>query len=251
MKQCYVSIPFKVKAISGGRFVDFEYLYYDVIRPCVYNLGYEAFRADELRGDSVVHAAIASAIVNSELMIADISSRSPNVLYEVGLRHGLRSGTTVVISNARERIPFALSNIFVVRYGLDDERPTLEEMEGLRKQLARAIKEGEESHSSYRSPLEEIFEGLPANLTAGRAKPTSVFIGHGHNPLWRAVRDYIRDDLCLQVNAYESESHVGEALVPVLEKMLRNATFAVLVLTAEDEPAAGRSGARQNGVPGA
>jgi len=46
--------------------------------------------------------------------------------------------------------------------------------------------------------------------------------------------------------AYESESRAGDSIVPILEGMLNQATFAVLILTAEDETADGGKRARQN-----
>jgi predicted nucleotide-binding protein len=72
-----------------------------------------------------------------------------------------------------------------------------------------------------------------------------VFIGHGRNKLWARLKMYLEDELDLPIIAYESESHTGESIVPVLEKILDKATFAVLVLTAEDETKVGTR-ARQN-----
>jgi predicted nucleotide-binding protein len=59
---------------------------------------------------------------------------------------------------------------------------------------------------------------------------------------------FLQDELGLKTVYYESESRVGESIVPVLEKMLSQATFAVLVLTAEDETANDMKRARQNVV---
>ena len=47
---------------------------------------------------------------------------------------------------------------------------------------------------------------------------------------------------------YESESRLGSSIIAVLEGMLNRATFAVLVLTAEDETKSGSMRARQNVV---
>ncbi|HEX8632609.1 MAG TPA: nucleotide-binding protein [Pyrinomonadaceae bacterium] len=80
------------------------------------------------------------------------------------------------------------------------------------------------------------------------ATPTKpcVFIGHGRNPLWARLQLFLQNDLGLATVNYESESRVGESIIPVLEKMLDQATFAVLILTAEDETASGTKRARQN-----
>lgn len=73
-----------------------------------------------------------------------------------------------------------------------------------------------------------------------------VFIGHGRNPLWARLQWFLQNKLSLETVNYESESRVGESIVPILEKMLSQATFAVLILTAEDETTSGVKRARQN-----
>ena len=49
-----------------------------------------------------------------------------------------------------------------------------------------------------------------------------------------------------QTVTHESEPRTGPSIVPVLEKMLAQASFAVLVVTAEDDTAEGTKRARQN-----
>ena len=75
-----------------------------------------------------------------------------------------------------------------------------------------------------------------------------VFLGHGRSRLWARVKIFLENELGVSALSYESESHVGEAIVPVLEDFLEKATFAVLILTGEDETADGTLRARQNVV---
>lgn len=75
-----------------------------------------------------------------------------------------------------------------------------------------------------------------------------VFVGHGRSKLWARVQLFIQDELKIPVVTYESAPHTGESIVPVLEKLLDQATFAVLVITAEDDVAEGKKRARQNVV---
>lgn len=75
-----------------------------------------------------------------------------------------------------------------------------------------------------------------------------VFIGHGRSLLWARLKMFLEDELKLATVTYESESRVGESIVPILERMLDQANFAVLVLSAEDETSDGSKRARQNVV---
>lgn len=77
-------------------------------------------------------------------------------------------------------------------------------------------------------------------------KQPCVFVGHGRSRLWARVKMFLEDELGLAAVTYESESRAGDSIVPILEKMLDQATFAVLLLTAEDEGIAGGKRARQN-----
>ncbi len=77
-------------------------------------------------------------------------------------------------------------------------------------------------------------------------KAPCVFIGHGRNKLWATVQMFLQNEMGLKTVCYESESRVGNSIVPVLEKMLDEASYAVLVLTAEDQAEDGGVRARQN-----
>jgi predicted nucleotide-binding protein len=84
--------------------------------------------------------------------------------------------------------------------------------------------------------------------TTTRNKEQCVFIGHGRSKLWASVQVFLQNELKLKTVFYESESRIGESIVPVLDKMLNQATYAVLVLTAEDQNEKGDKRARQNVV---
>ena len=91
----------------------------------------------------------------------------------------------------------------------------------------------------------DAVQGASASPQATVRQPC-VFIGHGRSRLWARVKMYLEDELGLATVTYESESRTGDSIVPILEKMLDQATFALLLLTAEDEGIAGGRRARQN-----
>jgi len=75
-----------------------------------------------------------------------------------------------------------------------------------------------------------------------------VFIGHGRSPLWARLQLFVENELGVRTINYESEPRVGESIVTILESFLNEASFAVLILTAEDETGSGNKRARQNVV---
>jgi predicted nucleotide-binding protein len=95
-------------------------------------------------------------------------------------------------------------------------------------------------------PVADTVQAHPQPVAMKEVKPSSVFIGHGRSKLWARVKTFLYDDHALSSFSFESESHVGESIVPILEGFLEKATFAIVILTAEDETAEGKSRARQN-----
>lgn len=77
---------------------------------------------------------------------------------------------------------------------------------------------------------------------------TNVFIGHGRSPLWRDLKDYVRDRLKLPYDEFNRVPVAGITSITRLSQMLDAAAFALLVMTAEDEQADGQFNARLNVV---
>jgi predicted nucleotide-binding protein len=86
-------------------------------------------------------------------------------------------------------------------------------------------------------------EERQSKMTATRTK---VFIGHGRSPVWRELKDYLREHLQLDIEEFNSISTAGIATVDRLEEMLEVASFAFLVMTAEDEQPDGKFNPRMN-----
>jgi predicted nucleotide-binding protein len=73
-----------------------------------------------------------------------------------------------------------------------------------------------------------------------------IFIGHGSSLIWRELKDFLKDRLHLEHEEFNRESHAGVATADRLADMLDAATFAFLVMTAEDELPDGKLIARLN-----
>lgn len=76
----------------------------------------------------------------------------------------------------------------------------------------------------------------------------NIFIGHGRDPQWRHLKDHLQDQHGMRVTAYEVGPRAGLSVKEVLQKMLSESSFAILVLTGEDIHADGEMHARENVV---
>jgi predicted nucleotide-binding protein len=73
-----------------------------------------------------------------------------------------------------------------------------------------------------------------------------IFIGHGRNKIWARLQVFLTDELDLKTLSFESESRTSESIVNILTEFLDTSSFAILVMTAEDETGDGKIRARQN-----
>ncbi|MDL1893462.1 tetratricopeptide repeat protein, partial [Sphingobacteriales bacterium CHB3] len=82
----FVAMPFGVK--EG---IDFNKVYSDLIKPALESAGFDVFRADEeIRGGNI-RTDMFQELLLADLVVADLSIDNPNVWYELGVRHALRS----------------------------------------------------------------------------------------------------------------------------------------------------------------
>jgi predicted nucleotide-binding protein len=98
--------------------------------------------------------------------------------------------------------------------------------------------------------LEQFVSSLLADGKAAYSGPAenngTIFIGHGRSPLWRELKDFLVDRLALRWNEFNRESVAGVATSDRLIQMLDSASFAFLIMTAEDEHADTTLHARAN-----
>ncbi len=235
-------MPFGIKdnPQTGNR-VDFDIIYSKLLKPAVERTGLECTRGDDTELGGVIHKSLLSLVMHSDVMIADVTTLNANVLYELGIRHATRpSGTLLLFGEGR--LPFYLNIVPTKRYQfvngvLPDD---VERDIGI---IAAAVKKAVEQPQIV-SPIYDLFPSMRVELP----KEPCVFIGHGRNRLWLSVQKFLEHDLGVKTVSYESESRIGKPIVMILEEMLGKSTFAVLVLTAEDETSEGHSRARQNVV---
>lgn len=74
----------------------------------------------------------------------------------------------------------------------------------------------------------------------------TVFIGHGRSQAWRDLKDHLHDKHGVPIETYETGARAGHTIRDILEEMVDKSSFAILVMTGEDEQADGVLRARQN-----
>lgn len=92
-----------------------------------------------------------------------------------------------------------------------------------------------------------IFDGNAERCrTPVKKEKTVIFIGHGQDEQWRDLKDHLHEKHGYLVEAYEIGAREGHAIRDILEDMLHESSFALLLMTGEDETKDGGLRARQN-----
>ncbi|MBI5694367.1 MAG: hypothetical protein HZC51_01315 [Nitrospirae bacterium] len=94
---------------------EFTKIYTDLIKPALEGAGYIVTRADSPIDQQNILHDIVHGIADSDLVVAELTSQNPNVLYELGLAHGLKR-PTVLIAQSMEDVPFDLRTYRVIVY---------------------------------------------------------------------------------------------------------------------------------------
>jgi hypothetical protein len=85
----------------------FETIYKNHVVPPLKNIGMLVTRADEIFSADVVIEDVWKEITSSSFVVADVSGRDPNVMYEIGLAHAV-GRPVLMMSQSSNDIPFGL-----------------------------------------------------------------------------------------------------------------------------------------------
>ena len=95
-------------------------MYTKIVRPLCDSLTLNVIRADEIFSNNVIYDDIWNGINEADIIIADISGKNPNVMYELGIAHAVKRPNTIMLT--REEVtesPFDIKHIRIIGYSND------------------------------------------------------------------------------------------------------------------------------------
>ncbi len=116
---CFVLMPFGRKLDAGGKTIDFDAVFRQVIAPAIQAAGMEAIRADEELVGGIIHKPMFERLMLCDCAVADLTTANANVFYELGVRHAVRPHATVLIFAGEVRLPFDVAPLRALPYTLD------------------------------------------------------------------------------------------------------------------------------------
>lgn len=99
---CFVIMP--ISDPDGYDSGHFQHVYDNIIKPSVITSGFVPHRADEVQQTNFIHLDILKKLIEAPLAICDLSSRNPNVLFELGIRQAFDKPVVLIQEKGTPKI---------------------------------------------------------------------------------------------------------------------------------------------------
>ena len=115
-KDCFVIMP--IAECEGYEPDHFAHVYNDIIKPAVARTDYIATRADEVKETNLIHLDILKKLIDAPIAICDLSTRNPNVLFELGIRQAFDKPVVLIQEKGTPKI-FDIAPLRYLEYSKD------------------------------------------------------------------------------------------------------------------------------------
>lgn len=137
----------------------FQPVYDQLIDAPLTELGLHVTRGDTNLNAQNILRDVVTGIATADLVVADLTRLNPNVLYELGIAHGLNK-KTILISQTLDDIPFDLKSYRFVHYS--DHFAEAKKLSGKLTDIAQGFLEGSSQFGNPVSDYLGVEPGRPA-----------------------------------------------------------------------------------------
>lgn len=117
-KECFVICPIGSEGSEERERAD--KLMEHIIEEALRGYDYTPVRADQITEPGSITNQVIQKTVESDLLIADLTSHNPNVFYELAIRHAAARPYIQLIDSS-ESIPFDIADLRTIKYDFDVE----------------------------------------------------------------------------------------------------------------------------------
>lgn len=159
---CFVLMPFGDKSDAAGKIIKFDEVYKQVIQPAIADAGMTPIRADEELTRGIIHKPMYERLILCDFAVADLTTANANVFYELGVRHAVRPGATVLLFAQGGRLPFDVAPLRSVPYELTESGVPAKPDEA-RAELIRQLTHIRTKRDAD-SPIFELLDPFPSAI---------------------------------------------------------------------------------------
>jgi len=170
VKNCFIICPIGNEG-SEIRFRS-DKIYDELLYPILSKFDYFPIRSDQIHRPGIIHNQIIDAIIESPLVIADLTGYNPNVFYELSIKHAVAKPIIQIIDK-NERIPFDIGNVRTLPINIDDLKTNTRNFENM-------ILETEKPDTPWENPISValITRNIRLNSVFNESDISIVFSGY-------------------------------------------------------------------------
>jgi MAP3K TRAFs-binding domain len=173
---CFIAMPFGTRPAKRGMKIDFDRVHQFIHRGAE-EAHLQAIRADFEPAGGFIHKPMLERLLVAEYVVADLTLANPNVMYEVGVRHGASARATLLLCAEPfvKKLPFDFKPLRVVSYSLGDDGSVSEDAGS---KLAGLVRERLQEARSGQLPIDNPIMQITAWKPAGSIEhsKTDVFL---------------------------------------------------------------------------
>lgn len=157
----------------------FTRVYNHLIKPACVKAGFKPVRADDVASSNYIVIDILNKIIESDMVICDLSGRNPNVMYELGIRHAFNLPTVLIKDIKTTRI-FDIQGLRCVDY---NQSLRIDTVERNIESISNALIETEKANGNDINSIVQLLGISPAAI------PKSVELSDESRLLLSAIKD--------------------------------------------------------------
>jgi hypothetical protein len=213
---CFVIMP--ISDSVGYETGHFGRVYEHLLKPAILAAGYNPVRADDTIKTDYIVVGIIQRIVDSDMVLCDISARNANVLYELGIRHAFNKPVVLIKDKKTEKI----FDIQGLRYAEYDETLRIDVAAKDTLKITNAITETAQSTSKDTNSIVHLAGIRAAEVPAAQTispdtqliltaiNDIGVFVGRPNRPLFTSYRIddnvYVNNEFIGKVESVDTKS---------------------------------------------
>jgi len=194
-KNCFIISTIGEEGSESRKLADEKYDL--VFEPILKELDYEVIRADKVGTPGSISYDIVQRIINSQLVITDVSDVNPNVFYELAIRNAIKK-PVIIIKGVGQKMPFDIYDKRAISIDMGQARLWTKAKQHLREQIIESEKDPELASKSiltdFSFPIDTKSQLSPDNQLTLEIKDVQGEL--------RQLRKQIK-------NSNQNQSHLG------------------------------------------
>lgn len=159
VNSCFVIMPISDQIdYDKGHF---SRVYEHLIKPACEKAGFTPTRADDESKTNYIVIDIIKKIIDSDIVICDLSAKNPNVLYELGIRQAFNKKSVLIKDNKTSRI-FDIQGLRTLDY---DENLRIDDVKKNIELISKTIRETYEAQDEDINSIIQLLSIKPASIS--------------------------------------------------------------------------------------